>query len=252
MSARNNMNRQPFFIKRFSKNLQWFIGHLNFILYFPKRIFENYLYKFATTFFGRPSIFKKKLFNKSNIDHNWELFFKVEKGDIVINVGAWPGLFISSIAHRSFKIVAIEAEPSNFKELKEKLKVFSNVIVINKAVWNCRKKMPFYIRKFRGSHSLFPHVNAREIMVEADTLDNIISDLNLRRVDFLTMDIEGAELEALEGAKKLLSKIPKIAVAAYHVRNSEKTLKKVDGILIKNGFITWINMDGVVYGYKTI
>ena len=50
--------------------------------------------------------------------------------------------------------------------------------------------------------------------VQADTLDNLFLDLP---VDYLKMDIEGAEMDALEGGRRMLEiHRPVVAVAAYH------------------------------------
>jgi FkbM family methyltransferase len=48
-------------------------------------------------------------------------------------------------------------------------------------------------------------------------LDDYVSQANLTRIDFVKMDIEGAELEALAGAQELIaSRRPRLAVSAYH------------------------------------
>jgi hypothetical protein len=50
--------------------------------------------------------------------------------------------------------------------------------------------------------------------VSADTLDNLFADT---AIDYLKMDIEGADLDALEGGRNLLRRCrPVVAVAAYH------------------------------------
>jgi hypothetical protein len=57
----------------------------------------------------------------------------------------------------------------------------------------------------------------RVVQVPLTTIDHLVEELNLPRVDFIKMDIEGAELKALEGAQRTLAKWwPRLSIAAYH------------------------------------
>jgi len=53
--------------------------------------------------------------------------------------------------------------------------------------------------------------------VRVETLDSICDKLGIAKVDFIKMDIEGAEIQAVEGAMSLLTKHhPKLAITTYH------------------------------------
>ena len=56
--------------------------------------------------------------------------------------------------------------------------------------------------------------------VETITIDDLVSEEKLKRVDFIKMDIEGAELEALRGAENTIRQFhPKLAISLYHKLN---------------------------------
>ncbi len=53
--------------------------------------------------------------------------------------------------------------------------------------------------------------------VLSKSIDDFVAEQALQRVDFIKMDIEGAELKALQGAEQTLKAFrPKLAIALYH------------------------------------
>lgn len=60
-----------------------------------------------------------------------------------------------------------------------------------------------------------------EEVIEVDTIDNIVEE----KVTFIKMDVEGAELEALQGASKTIIKNkPTLAICVYHKREDLITI----------------------------
>ena len=52
------------------------------------------------------------------------------------------------------------------------------------------------------------------------TIDDFVKEQELRRIDFIKMDVEGAELRALRGAEQTIRTFrPKLAVSLYHKRD---------------------------------
>ena len=64
--------------------------------------------------------------------------------------------------------------------------------------------------------------------IETITLDDYVTARNLPRLDFIKMDIEGAELKALEGAQKTIRKYkPKLAICLYHLPHDPVLIPKL-------------------------
>ena len=151
-----------------------------------------------------------------SVHQDWEPFETnlieklVQKGDIVLDIGANIGfytLILSKLVGKKGKVYAFEADPSNFKLLKKNIEVNNceNVILINKAVSNKKEDVNFYIKDSNtGGNSMFKGVGVEELKVKAINLDEYFSD-NIK-IDFIKMDIEGAEGRAVIGMKKLLEK----------------------------------------------
>jgi FkbM family methyltransferase len=103
-----------------------------------------------------------------------------------------------------------EPDPINFTVCQSRFKNENNVKIINAAVWNKRERVQF-ASELKGGSAI---TNKGKILVETVRLDDYFQN---KEVTFIKMDIEGAEREALEGAKDILkNKAPKLAIAAYH------------------------------------
>jgi FkbM family methyltransferase len=92
------------------------------------------------------------------------------------------------------------------------------------------------ISDFRVGNINKSYLTDQKIMVETDTLDNILDELHINEVDFIKIDIKGAEIEALKGAEKTLGETFKIVVACYHERAGERTMPIITQMLSKHGF----------------
>lgn len=149
--------------------------------------------------------------------------FVPEKGDIVVDVGAHMGRYTIPSAKdvgQGGKVIAIEAHPGNFRLLKRNLRLngLTNVMPLNYAVYSSKARLKLYLpdekEGYTMHHSLMPgylstkyreKAARRHVEVEADTLDNVLQSAGVDRVNWIKIDVEGAELEVLKGALGTLS-----------------------------------------------
>lgn len=205
--------------------------------------FLDYKWEYTKNKKIRKKINKKaiKLIDRLFVSYeNYEKFYKIKPGDIVIDIGAHIGCFTiraSKKVGRDGKVIAIEPQQQNIKILEKNIKEnnLENVVVIDKGVWSKKEEKKLFISPNTGGHSFFKrteHVN----LIKTDLLDNILSNLKIDKVNFIKMDIEGAEIEALKGMEKTLEEPLNMAIAAYHQINGQKTYKTIDPILREKGF----------------
>jgi len=187
----------------------------------------------------------------------YERGFKVEKDDIVIDVGAHVGIFTVKAARavgQGGLVIAIEPAPDNVELLRENVRInnLTNVVIVEEAVGDNKGEGKLYLSSKSYKHSTVMAAT-RYTEVKMDTLDNIISGLNLAKVNFIKIDIEGAELQALAGARRTLS-LPglKLAVAAYHQLpgDTEPTVAKVASCLKQKGMQVWTKEKSYVYAWR--
>jgi FkbM family methyltransferase len=144
-------------------------------------------------------------------------YFIPNEGENVVDVGAHIGLYSLIAAKRvgsSGKVIAIEPDPENFKILKKNilLNQLTNVEPLECAVYSAKEKLKLFLPELDQGRTIFNTVmqdragmSSNFLEVEANTLDNILSEYSMHRVNYLKIDVEGAELEVLKGAVNTLS-----------------------------------------------
>ena len=129
----------------------------------------------------------------------------------VVDIGAHVGMFTVKASFTAKNVIAFEPSPETFRLLESNCNGIPNVRLIQKALWSKAGTTRLYLQGNTICNSLVCR-RADFVDVETVTLDSIID-----KADFIKIDAEGAELEILKGAEKVLS-CPgtRLAVAAYH------------------------------------
>lgn len=134
----------------------------------------------------------------------------------IVDLGAYDGdtirEFLSVTKGKYKKIIAFEPDEKNFAKLKKKTASLNDIEYYNLGAWDKKETLLFSKKGGRNSRQ-----NSEGIEMQFDSVDNIISG----EVTFIKMDIEGAELKALDGAKGTIQRYkPKLYVCGYH-RNED-------------------------------
>ncbi len=126
--------------------------------------------------------------------------------------------------------------------LKENISLnnWKQVELVECGVWKHAGEIQMITHNKFTRHSMHAFSD-REVMgsvnVKIDTLDSIINSRNITKIDLLHMNIEGAEIEALEGAADAL-KITKNCIISTHTTEKGSTMQRAKEILEENGFKT--------------
>ncbi|WP_312352957.1 FkbM family methyltransferase [Aminipila sp.] len=173
----------------------------------------------------------------SEIQYFPENIINFAEDEILLDVGAYNGdtikLFIDKTSGKYEKIIAVEPNSNMNKSLNLLRKRNHNIEIINKGAYKEEKKLIFN-QKDNQSASAFSYEQS-ENGVGVDKLDNMIKD----KISLIKMDIEGFELEALEGARGIIKKYrPKLAICIYH---------KYDDIVNIPEFIVELGMEYKLY-----
>lgn len=173
---------------------------------------------------------------------------EIKPGDIVIDVGANIGyytLIFAKLVGKTGKVIAFEPEPKNFEILKKNIEInnYDNVIAEQKIVSDKCGKMKLYLSDSGiVGHRIKQIENLEKcIEVESIILDDYMKKLNLDgKINFIKIDVEGAEHVVLKGSKKILEKNNHLKIFTEFNREE---IKKYDSdpdemlsLLINNDF----------------
>jgi FkbM family methyltransferase len=193
---------------------------------------------------------------RGGFSNKFERFFKIERGDTVLDVGACIGDTTIPMAIRTGSggfVIAVEPNPTNLECFKFNLRNFKNVKIVGKAVSNKTGIVKMNVHKMPAGHSLINLLDKSayigQVEVECDTLDNIVGD---KVIDFAKIDVQGVEIMILEeGASKFLRNTKKVVVETHHWDDPERrTWPRVVKILKARGYETRLTEHGVVHAWK--
>jgi FkbM family methyltransferase len=154
---------------------------------------------------------------------------KIAHGDIVFDCGANVGFFSVMAANHGCTCYAFEPMPVNIKYLKKIIEVNSHIILAPYVI--CDKTGTTYFEASRhiscGAKIALSDVG-NSLEVDCITLDCFVEKNKINRVDFIKVDIEGAERLLLKGAQGVLKEYsPKLSICTYHLPDDPKVLREL-------------------------
>jgi FkbM family methyltransferase len=150
---------------------------------------------------------------------------KAEPGDVAIDAGGCWGETTLYFAHEvggSGRVLSFEFIPSNLSVLRRNLEanpaLATRIELVENPIWSHSGRALYYVDWGPGSRvTADPGRYPGAGQCTTVSIDDVVVARQLARVDFVKMDIEGAELEALRGAERTLrTHCPKLAISVYH------------------------------------
>ena len=170
-------------------------------------------------------------------EHDWMAKYspdqQVRKNDIVLDCGAHVGTFTSLALERgAAKVIAFEPAQESLECLRRTFRseiAEGRVVLVPKAVWMNDDPIELTVSDLSsGMNSAVIGTGTTTRVLPATRIDTAVAALSLPRVDYIKMDIEGAEREALAGARGTLARYkPRLMVENYHLPDDPEVIPAV-------------------------
>jgi len=160
----------------------------------------------------------------------YRLLSTVQPGDIVLDVGANVGTETrAALSAGAALVIAIEPEPLSVECLRRNLSAEirdKRVVVVAKGAWDKEEIGTLHWDPANaGAASFLLPAEDRSIQATLTTVDRIVADLNLPKVDLIKIHVEGAEKKTLLGAAETIrSYHPRLAISLEHHLDDEEVL----------------------------
>ncbi len=146
----------------------------------------------------------------------WHPNVHFQPGDIVLDVGAdYGSVTFEALRAGAKTVVAIEIAPAKWECLERTFakEIAEGRVVLERAgAWDSESTLEL------GGDSVVLERGSQKQKVRVTRIDQMVAELNLPRVDFISMDIEGSEKPALRGAENTLKQFrPRMAIASEHL-----------------------------------
>lgn len=151
-----------------------------------------------------------------------------QEGEVFVDAGCYDGLttksFLEWCGGKGYSY-CMEPDMQNISCIKNNLGNDSRYEIVNKALWSKTMMLSMNAKgNFATSVSEMGQDNGLP-KIKAVSLDDLLED---KTVTFIKMDIEGAEVEALRGAEKVIKKYkPRLAVSIYHKTDDIWAIPKI-------------------------
>jgi FkbM family methyltransferase len=167
--------------------------------------------------------------------------YQPKTGDVVAEMGAYRGYFILRLCDwigESGKVVAIEPIPDNLRVLKKNLKANSinNCVIIEKGVWHEPDRMVLNRKEHENQSAslvLAEHGEDRH-SVPVDSLDNILKEAEVDHCNFMVIQLNGVEINALNGMTEVRPE--NLAIAARYDIEGQNAIEAIKKWMNDNGY----------------
>lgn len=175
-------------------------------------------------------------------------------GECFYDLGAHIGVFsmiAARIVQKQGTVLSFEPDPANAKVLAANAarNGFSCIRVIEAAAWSSNDTLQF-VKSNPNSSGMEGHISekpaqGKAVNIRAVALDDFVSAGDNRPPDFIKMDVEGAESEALKGSVRLLREKRPLILCEVH---SAENAHFVESFLQTSGYkFQWLNQASPSY-----
>lgn len=177
------------------------------------------------------------IIDPENVTDIYLNYSKIGVGSVVFDVGTYSGIQtirFSKIVGNTGKVYAFEPDKESYKTLLMNLSEHKcdNVIALNYGLYDHDG-----VLRFNASGGMGAGIDKNGIdEIEVKTLDTVVEELKIDHIDFIKMDIEGAEVQVLTPSCEILMKFKPRLIVEPHYINGRLNDKEIMSIMKSFGY----------------
>ncbi len=158
---------------------------------------------------------------------------RIAPGSVVLDAGACEGYFVRYALDRGATVIAVEPVAQMAECLKRtfSVEITQGRLMVVQALLGSEigeGRLSLDPRSPCHASTMDGYSGGEESAAPMTTIDEIASRLPGKRIDFIKMDIEGAEIDAVRGAKHVLSTLhPLLSITTYHRPTDYSVLREL-------------------------
>lgn len=169
----------------------------------------------------------------------------IGKQDVIFDIGANMGVISNWFSQFCATVHAFEPYPENIDTIKSQiaLRNVDNITLHSIALGKENTNMHLHVKSFHGHHSLGDVDNSptvKRVEVQVRTVDDIFTELEIDRINFMKIDVEGFESDVIQGALKTLTE-KKVDYILFEIEEKilhsiQRTAQEVFQNLFESGY----------------
>lgn len=201
------------------------------------------------------------------------------KVKVILELGSYHGLDALMLQkHYQCPVFAFEASPINVEKIRKNIKGYNDVYLVEMAVWDESKMIPFFhcvghpgssacykfnyldlevrtmefikMNKIKATlEDRMKLYDMEKFMVKAIRLDDWIEENEIENIDLICIDLQGAELPALKSLGKYLSRVKYVITEVEYkkIYEGEALFPEVNKFMESQGFTCFFQMKGHLF-----
>jgi FkbM family methyltransferase len=209
------------------------------------RVSDDGLYKFEYECAKSPIGSHDSVHSMEDEEFVRRKLFKIKEGDVVIDVGANYGSYtLWALARGAGFVLAFEPNEFLYNSLKNNIELnnwYLRTNVYKKGLWNDEGLIKYSMNKLS---TVIAGQNDKIEKIEITTLDKFIQQIRFEKIDWIKIDVDGGELEVLQGAIETIKKYkPRLLIELHNFIDKDIWAKIVEYLNERLGSWSW-SFDG--------
>lgn len=183
--------------------------------------------------------------------------FTLHAGDVALDIGAYLGIGALRLAREvgpAGRVISVEAKPENQIAYEKLMRTnqITHATLLKGGIWSQPGEMTFHCGDRQENTLVGELARGNDLQtVRTYSIDEIVETCDLPNVDLISLTVNGAEVEAIQGAARTLTEMsPALTIAGWYERDGRPIHEIVSPMIREHGYNVRVGPMGRVYAWR--